>query len=590
MATEVKGLWAYSTHPFGDPTLSAANNGSAKWVRGSTTPLDQKGSTGWLANLNGGAQTNDDWARVNIPVNEMHLPDFATAKWSYYMTTAQSFGVNIVIWAHDPTDFDKRAEITQLGSTVERTAGWNAHEFTNATIGMYFYGEGVSGNDVCEAAGTQYTWSQFISDALFKTWDIYRITLEYGWCASGSFSDVYVADVQLNGKMIPLKPSVEELAQITLDEQAEATRTIPTWTFGKPTLMAQGNGKALWVRGENAIASHQKGSTGWVAKLHAGVQTTWESAAEVYIPVNEMPLPDLEAGTTMWSYLMTATETAGVGMVVWVHDPTDFDKRAEISMLTEVGHVELDAGWNAHELAAGNKCVWYGEDTGTHGTTVTAGSPYNFSQFLTDDVFSTYTIYRISFAYGFQTGDYDFDPAYLADVKINGVMIPLEPTVAELLVTKNRVVATTEKTLIAASAYHATDVMSEAISGGTDWDFEFGITGTITQAIVTSQTTGMTDALVLHLYSAAPNCELDDHALNTSPVVGDLDDFIGAITFPNLSSNGGASFAVALNNASGVGLPLTFNTTTIYGVIFDVTGSDDFGDNTKLTISLTAEI
>ena len=195
--------------------------------------------------------------------------------------------------------------------------------------------------------------------------------------------------------------------------------------FGEPTLQMQGNGEAVWSRGSNIIASHQKGSTGWFAKLYGGVQATWGSAAEMYIPVNEMPLTDLTVGTTMWSYFMTATELGGVGMVVWVHDPDDFDKRAEIS---QVGNtMEKTSGWNAHELAAGDDCVWYGENTGTHDTTVTAGTVYNFSQFLTDDVFSTYKIYRISFAYGFETGNSEYNDALLADVKINGVQIPLKP-------------------------------------------------------------------------------------------------------------------------------------------------------------------
>lgn len=199
------------------------------------------------------------------------------------------------------------------------------------------------------------------------------------------------------------------------------------WLFGEPTLISQGNGDSVWARGANILSTHQKGSTGWTALLYGGIQSAWDDAASMYIPVNEMPLIDLEVGTTMWSWFQTATQIAGVGMVIWVHDPDDFDKRAEISMLTEVGHVELSAGWNAHELAVGNDCVWYGENTGTHDTTVTAGSPYNFSQFLTDDVFSTYTIYRISFAYGFQTGNSAFNNTYLADVKINGIVIPLKP-------------------------------------------------------------------------------------------------------------------------------------------------------------------
>lgn len=213
------------------------------------------------------------------------------------------------------------------------------------------------------------------------------------------------------------------------DTNVEVFGTVKSapWVFGQPTLMSQGNGAASWERGDSTLSTHQKGSTGWVAKLHAGIQSGWDDAAEMYVPVNEMPLPDLTVGTTMWSWFQTDTEIAGLGMVIWVHDPNDFDKRAEISMLAEVGHIELAAGWNAHELANGNDCIWYGENTGSHDTTVTAGSPYDFSKFLTDDVFSTYTIYRISFAHGFQTTNADFDPVYLADVKINGVTIPLKP-------------------------------------------------------------------------------------------------------------------------------------------------------------------
>lgn len=206
MATEIvqnAGLFKWT---FGTATLSSANNGKARWDRGSTSPLDQKGSTGWLANLSGGVQTGDDWARVNIPVNEFQLPSFASAQWSYYMTNTETMGVNIVIWAHDPADFDKRIEITQLGghADLEKSAGWNAHEFTNSTGGMFFYGENTTGTGL--TAGTQYTWLEFLTDALFKTWTIYRITLEYGWEASGTFDDVWVAEIKLNGVMIPLGP------------------------------------------------------------------------------------------------------------------------------------------------------------------------------------------------------------------------------------------------------------------------------------------------------------------------------------------------------------------------------------------------
>ncbi len=214
MAREVKRLWTYATEPFGEPTLYSMNNSDAVWSRGSVSPTYQKSSTGWMANLYGGVQTNDDFAAIFIPVNEMKLPDFASAKWSYYMTSTQTMGVNIVIWAHDPTDFDKRAEITQLGghADLEKAAGWNAFEFKNSTGGMFYYGENVSGSGL--TAGTQYTWLQFLQDALFKTWTIYRISIEYGWEASGTFNDVWVADVQLDGHMIPLQPDSQGTGRI----------------------------------------------------------------------------------------------------------------------------------------------------------------------------------------------------------------------------------------------------------------------------------------------------------------------------------------------------------------------------------------
>ncbi|KKM19639.1 hypothetical protein LCGC14_1653590 [marine sediment metagenome] len=194
---------------YAEASLADANNGNANWARGEISPLDQKSNTGWLACLYGGIQTGDDWARVNIPVFEQRVPDFNTAQWSYYLTNTETMGVNIVIWVHDPKDFDKRAEITQLGSTVTVTAGWNAEQFTTATTGMFYYGENVTlpdGTATDLTAGTQYTWAQFQTDNVFSTWTIYRITLEYGWEASGTFEEAYVADIKLNGMPIFLRP------------------------------------------------------------------------------------------------------------------------------------------------------------------------------------------------------------------------------------------------------------------------------------------------------------------------------------------------------------------------------------------------
>jgi len=40
----------------------------------------------------------------------------------------------------------------------------------------------------------------------FKHWRIYRITLEYGWEASGTFDDVSIAEVKLNGLAVRMGP------------------------------------------------------------------------------------------------------------------------------------------------------------------------------------------------------------------------------------------------------------------------------------------------------------------------------------------------------------------------------------------------
>ena len=204
--------WVYKDLPndwlFGTPSLMSANNGKARWIRGSTSPLDQKSSTGWLASLYGGVQTGDDWAREEIPVNEIPVPAFTPTEWSYWMTNAEVYGVNVVIWVHDPDLVSSRAEITQApsGSTLAKAQYWNAHVFNTATVQMFYYGEIVGTPDTTPTAGTQYTWAQFQADSVFSTYTVYRISLDYGWYSTGTFEDAWIADVIMNGVTIPLKP------------------------------------------------------------------------------------------------------------------------------------------------------------------------------------------------------------------------------------------------------------------------------------------------------------------------------------------------------------------------------------------------
>jgi len=195
---------------FGHPVLRSAGVSQAYWAKSHISPYPQKGG-GWLALLNGGVQTGSNYAALEIPVNELPVTQFDNAQWSYYMTGTESMGVNIVIWVHDPDDFDKRAEVTQIGGVTGliKAAGWNAHNFDSTVTQMVFYGENTIGTGL--TAGTQYTWDEFQADTIFDGWTIYRVSLEYGWEASGTFDPVWIADVKLNGIPIQLIPTRDDL-------------------------------------------------------------------------------------------------------------------------------------------------------------------------------------------------------------------------------------------------------------------------------------------------------------------------------------------------------------------------------------------
>ena len=202
---------------FGEPTLFFGGSGAAKWDRYATAA--QKG-TGWQAKLTGGAQSGDDFGALYIPVNEMPVIDLDDAGWSWYQTNAEVYGVNIVIWTHDPDDFDKRAEITQSGSatSLDKGSGWNSHEFPGTAAEFFQYGENTTGTTMLTPL---YTWAQFQADALFSTWTIYRISLDYGWYSTGTFEDVWITELQVNGEQIPIRPGVTEVLHNKPDEVRE---------------------------------------------------------------------------------------------------------------------------------------------------------------------------------------------------------------------------------------------------------------------------------------------------------------------------------------------------------------------------------
>ncbi len=196
------------------------------------------------------------------------------------------------------------------------------------------------------------------------------------------------------------------------------------WLFGEPVLQWANGGLAGWTK-TNSLSQVQKGS-GWVADLYGGAQSGDDWAA-CYIPVNELPVTQL---TSMgWSWYQTATEVYGLGCVIWVHDPNDFDKRAEISQSGSATDLDKSSGQNSHEFpSTAAEFFFYGEGTSASG--LTAGTLYTWAQFQADVLFSTWSIYRISFENGwYSTGT--FESMYLEEVKINGMYIPLRPQLGE---------------------------------------------------------------------------------------------------------------------------------------------------------------
>jgi hypothetical protein len=215
-----------------------------------------------------------------------------------------------------------------------------------------------------------------------------------------------------------------------------AVGTPDTKTYGHPILRYANNGVAYWCRG-NALSQLQKGS-GWAACLYGGVQTGDDWAA-VYVPVNEVPLADFKRA--LWSWYQTNTESMGLGIVIWVHDPEDNDKRAEISQVGGVTGLDKSAGWNSHELSLSTtQFFFYGENT--TGTDLTAGTQYTLAQFKADALFKGWTIYRISLEWGWESSG-TFEAVYVADFKINGELVLLNPKQEDLVPVKQYATATT---------------------------------------------------------------------------------------------------------------------------------------------------
>jgi len=432
------------TPDFGQPEIRCDNEGWGKWeskalqakYKDSYDTNRQFRYGNWAVHLNGGPQASEEsWASVSVPLNDLKVADIHSIAYDWYVHQAGSahiadIGPNLVFSAYDPTDHAKRVDfntyavdnaIFMSDGLVNRPleAGWYKYEMTDkdATERVYWYGNNTGTHNSVVTEGADYYWSQYVVDNIFKDWVIYRVQVMIGyWGATRSTGDVWVGNLRINDIPVKWEPSEAEKLQIFKQEAN---------MFGEPSLLARNNGDAVWAK-SGISPLDQKSTTGWLAKLYGGVQSSWDDYARVEIPVNEMPVPDLK--TAMWSYYITEAEANGVNMVIFVHDPFHPDYRAEITQLADIATLVKTAGWNEHVLnPSTDQFYFYGETTTK--TNLTAGPPnyYGWDDFVADELFNTWTIYKITFDWGWATGSEEYKDVWVADVKLNGHLIPLKP-------------------------------------------------------------------------------------------------------------------------------------------------------------------
>lgn len=286
---------------FGEPTLSSEGNGKAEWDRGTDLlGTNQKGTTGWVAKLTGGVQSGyDDAASVVIPVNELPVPYFTSALWTYYLHNDQAHGCNIGIHVHDPTDNDKRADINQSGAAIglEKDEGWNAHELNVDTGSQFFYfAENEGSPGLTEGSDNLYSWAQFQADAVFSTWTIYKITINQGYYTGGGvFGDAIIGDIKLNGLTISLKPSKEQMwysdhlikNDIPISTSIYTPRRIHVTPVFTNYITVDGQGIGHLIKKANHGLDNQIGYAAMLGSTGAGTDVN-TFAIPVNIPLNKI--------------------------------------------------------------------------------------------------------------------------------------------------------------------------------------------------------------------------------------------------------------------------------------------------------------
>ena len=580
----IKGIKTRPIWRFGQPELRADNSGWAKWERVArnakspfynlSTDYNRQFRYGnWVAHLNGGLQSGDEnWAQVCIPINDIPLSEFSEIAWTWYKFLAGTgdlgiLGPHLVLQTYNPDDHDERADISQQashGATV--TEGWHEDIVVPTTTGyLFWWGNNVT-SDITE--GALETLATFQADKAFGKHVVYMLRLEYGyWGSTRSAGDVWVGKVRVNGEDIPLIPDTAQRAEV-----AEYEKNM----FGKPVLRASNHGRANWSKWQ-----FSKGGSGITAELYGGVQDGWNDWASVYIPVNEIPVSCFNAAR--WAWNTTEEEAFGVNMVIWVHDPYDFDIRAEITQQADHANLEKTAGWNGHELNPTTDYFYYYGEGISNTSLITGTGPGNlfgWDDFQGDERFNTMTIYRISFEWGWNTGDAVFENVWVSDISLNNQIIPLGTEPGGRIKT---IVATK---LMVAVTHTADEIIAQAT--GTDWDFAVGGNGVITKATVTHDSVAAGQRLSLLLFTNPPSGATDDEAANDNPTTADTPYYVGRIDFPALVANGTGDPSSIVTPSTVGNLPIYYDSVALYGILVAI---DEYITVAEaLTITLTVEL
>lgn len=235
--------------------------------------------------------------------------------------------------------------------------------------------------------------------------------------------------------------------------------------------------------------------------------------------------------------------------------------------------------------------AWAQKDTPDE--TIAAGTAATFAAFKATDL-ANYFVKAIHIVYsGEKTGYSGHYWVQAANFSINNVFYELQPLVQS--VHRRRVVVT--KVLTAGAHSAGTVVAAEAaVEGGTDWDFNFGGPGYITKAVI-SHDAAITARFDLYLYNTPLSrllpdggtfIELDSLDTFNSPAENNLPYYIGKISFPAMSYSGSGDAIAQCTPSTVGGLPLSFETPDIYGVLVAVDDVTTVAKNCN--IFLTAEI